>query len=111
MLSAHPHEGQSKGVKMWRRSWVKSALRAVDKDVFRETVAVVLTATTITLGVVLIAAAERWVGEDTFSHITEVAPVQTWGVAFIVCGVTLLATVLSSRKDAYWPALFLTGLY
>ncbi|WP_130012012.1 hypothetical protein [Serinicoccus sediminis] len=86
------------------------AWRWVERDSFRETIALVLAAGSVVLGVVMITDPGPF-ERPTFAVAMQWMPAQTWGTFFVLTAAAMGLTVLTSRRDAYWPAVFLTGLY
>lgn len=84
--------------------------RWVERDSFRESIALVLAVGSIILGLSMVLDPGPF-DRPTFAVAIAWMPAQTWGVFFILTAVAMGLTVLTSRRDAYWPGVFLTGLY
>ncbi|WP_130012133.1 hypothetical protein [Serinicoccus sediminis] len=91
-------------------AWGARTWRWVERDSFRETIALILAAGSVVLGAVMLFDPGPF-NRPTFAVAMHWMPAQTWGVFFILTATAMGLTILTSRRDAYWPAVFLTGLY
>lgn len=100
-VKTHLTHLEVKAARLWR--WV-------ERDSFRESIALALAVGSIILGLVMVLDPGPF-DRPTFEVAIEWMPAQTWGVFFILTAAAMGLTILTSRRDAYWPGVFLTGLY